>query len=448
VLRCSAALIALVAGVALAPPAAANPWLDLKVMNIAHQGGEDEAPSNTMYAYERAVGIGSDMLEVDIHSTADGHVVVMHDGRVDRTTQGTGSVYDMTLAEVQALDAAHDFVPGEGTKTGAPESAYVFRGVRTGAKPPPAGFGPDDFRIPTLAEVLLAYPNIPVNIEIKGAADSDVDSFLRNAELLAQDLNRLGRSAGVIVASFNDAALVRFHELAPDVGLAPATGAVAAFKLANVAPPEGTVAFQVPITFAGVGVTDAEFVQRAHAQGYAVHVWLSGQREAPDVYEQLLDWNVDGIMAAEPASLERVLCDRGVARPPTPGVTHCPAAAVNDCDARPVRVSRVGPGGRFRLRLARERPVGRCTGAVRVRGLLQRPVEARRRAVATARFTIRDGRAAGFARLRLTRRARRNLARRLGLSVRAIVQPAAGEVASRRFSLVAGPGGPGRRSPR
>ena len=60
------------------------------------------------------------------------------------------------------------------------------------------------------------------------------------------------------------------------------------------------MAFQVPITFGGVGVTDAEFVQRAHAQGYAVHVWLSGQREAPDVYEQLLDWNVDGVMAAEP----------------------------------------------------------------------------------------------------------------------------------------------------
>ena len=161
-------------------------------MNIAHQGGEDEAPSNTMYAYRRSLGLGSDMLEVDIHSTADGHVVVMHDGTVDRTTEGTGSVYDKTLAEVQALDAAYDFVPGEGTKTGAPESAYVFRGVRTGAKPPPAGFGPDDFRIPTLEEVLLAYPDIPINIEIKGTGDSDVDSFLHNAELLAAELKRIG----------------------------------------------------------------------------------------------------------------------------------------------------------------------------------------------------------------------------------------------------------------
>ena len=425
--------IALAALAAAAAPAAANPWLDLKVMNIAHQGGEDEAPSNTMYAYERALGVGSDMLEVDIHSTADGHVVVMHDGRVDRTTEGTGSVYEMTLAEVQALDAAYDFVPGEGTKTGAPESAYVFRGVRTGARPAPAGFGPDDFRIPTLDEVLLAYPDIPINIEIKGTGDSDVDSFLHNAELLAAELNRLGRSAGVIVASFNDAALVRFHELAPDVGLAPATGAVAAFKLANVPPPEGTVAFQVPITFGGVGVTDAEFVQRAHAQGYAVHVWLSGQREAPDVYEQLLDWNVDGVMAAEPTSLERVLCMRDVVRPVTPGVTHCPAAALIDCAVAPVRLSKASRRGVVRLRLRRESSNGRCDGRVSLHR--DRGANAGASALAGRRFSVPEGRRATSVRLRLARRTRRALAAGARIRVFALVRPNGGERAQKDFLL-------------
>lgn len=413
-----------------ATAAAANPWLERRVMNIAHQGGENEVPSNTMYAYRRALAVGSDMLEVDIHTTADAHVVVMHDGTVDRTTEGSGSVYEKTLVEVQALDAAYDFVPGEGTKPGEPESAYVFRGVRTGAKQPPAGFRADDFRIPTLEEVMRTHPDIPINIEIKGAADSDVDSFMRNAELLAAELKRIGRIDGVIVASFNDAALRHFHELAPEVGLAPATGAVAAWKAANVPLPEGTVAFQVPITFGGVSVTDAEFVQRAHAQGYAVHVWLSGQREAPDVYEQLLDWGVDGIMAAEPTALERVLCRRGTARPPTPGVTHCSTAATTDCVVEPARLSRAGPRGRVWLRVRREGRSGVCRGTAR---LLRRSGQGR--ALARRAFAIRDGRRSARVRLRLSPRGRRALARRKRTRVIAVVRPRGGQPASRRFWL-------------
>ena len=73
-----------------------------------------------MYAYERALYLGADMLEVDIHTTADGQVVVMHDSTVDRTTNGSGSVYDMTLAELRELDAAYDFVPGFGIRAGGP----------------------------------------------------------------------------------------------------------------------------------------------------------------------------------------------------------------------------------------------------------------------------------------------------------------------------------------
>ena len=409
-----------------------NPWLELRVMNIAHQGGENEAPSNTMYAYRRALAVGSDMLEVDIHTTADGHVVVLHDGTVDRTTEGTGSVYEKSLAEVQALDAAYEFVPGKGTEAGEPESAYVFRGVRTGAKAPPAGFRADDFRIPELEEILRTYPDIPINIEIKGAADSDVDSFMRNAELLAAELKRIGRVDGVIVASFNDAALRRFHELAPDVGLAPATGAVAAWKAANAPLPEGTVAFQVPITVGGVSVTDREFVQRAHAQGYAVHVWLSGQREAPDVYEQLLDWNVDGIMAAEPTSLERVLCRRGATRPATPGVTHCPAAVVSGgCAAKPARLSRAGRRGVVWLRVRRLGSGGTCRGAVRLR----RPGARTRALTPKRRFAIPDGRTGVRVRLRLSRRGRAVVARRARVPVVAVVRVKGARPATRRFML-------------
>ena len=115
---------------ALAAPAqAATDWTELRVLNIAHQGGEDEAPSNTMYAFERSLRIGADMLEVDIHTTSDGELVVIHDATVDRTTNGTGRVYDQTLAELKKLDAGHNMVPGEGTESGLPAESYPFRGA-------------------------------------------------------------------------------------------------------------------------------------------------------------------------------------------------------------------------------------------------------------------------------------------------------------------------------
>jgi glycerophosphoryl diester phosphodiesterase len=364
-------LISAIAALALAAPAGAqDPWTGQRVLNIAHQGGEDEAPSNTIYAYERAMRLGTDMLELDVHSTADGRLVVMHDAKVDRTTDGSGYVYDMTLAQVQELDAAYDFVPGVGTDDGLDPSSYPFRGVRSGERRPPPGYHKRDFRIPTLDEVLRTYPEVPINIEIKGRADGDNASFARNADLLAALLNRTGRNEGIIVASFNDPALDRFHAQAPQIGMAPAAADVAAFKFASTPLPEGMVAFQVPITFSGLQVTDADFVQRAHEHDYAVHVWLSNDVEDEATYNQLLDWNVDGIMAAWPGRLERVLCQREAPRPKHPkgwpGGPHCTPHSSIACDVRPVATDR--RGGRLRVTLVRRDDFsGRCAGRIEVR---------------------------------------------------------------------------------
>jgi glycerophosphoryl diester phosphodiesterase len=358
--------------VALALPATAiagpTDWTALRTLNIAHQGGEDEAPSNTMYALERAMRLGSDMLELDIHTSADGELVVIHDGTVDRTTNGSGSVYEMTLAEIQALDAGHNTVPGEGTEGGRPESDYPFRGVRIGEKAPPPGFRPRDFRIPTLGEVMAAYPDVPVNIEIKGAADSDVASFFRNADALAAFLNDLGRSEGIIVASFNDAALQRFHQAAPQIDLAPGTAAVATYKATGVQTQAGAKAFQIPIEFGGVTVTDEAFVDQIHADGYAAHIWTIN--DEPTMNE-LLDWGVDGIMSAEPMRLERVLCRRGTSRPAsTSGFAgrHCNKRVSIACDVEPTKVNR--KGGRARVVLRRHDDFdSRCAGRVVLKAL-------------------------------------------------------------------------------
>ena len=205
---------------------------------------------------------------------------------------------------------------------------------------------------------------MPINIEIKGAADQDVDSFLRNAEILANFLNKLGRTRGIIVASFNDAALTRFHQLAPEIDLAPAVAGVAAYKFGGVAPPEGTRAFQVPISFGGITVVDEAFIDRAHSDGYAVHVWTIND---PAEMRQLLEWGADGIMTAEPMRLEQVLCATDSPRPRHPRGTHCGHRRASiACDVRPVAARRAGRTLRVRLRRADDF-AGRCAGTVGVR---------------------------------------------------------------------------------
>ncbi|WP_404384972.1 glycerophosphodiester phosphodiesterase [Knoellia locipacati] len=319
---------ALTAGVGVAPTTSgaepANPWLEQRVLNMAHSGGEHEAPMNTMYAFQRAVALGSDMLELDVQSTADGQVVVIHDATVDETTDGTGRVVDMTLDEVKELDAAYWFVPGRSAVHGLDDTAYPLRGARHGSLKV-EGHKPKDFTVPTLREVLKAFPTTPINIEIKGTSDADTASFIRTGTLLADLLTKSGRT-DLIVGSFNDAALADFHARAPQVPMSAARNAMLGYFLAGVKPPAGTVAFQIPVTFAGIPVATRAFVQRAHADGYAVHVWFSGS--APDdaaTYDAMIDTCADGIMPAKPTLLESILDERGIERPGTPGVDPCEA---------------------------------------------------------------------------------------------------------------------------
>lgn len=149
------------------------------VLNIADQGG---VPENTPYAYREAVAAGADMLAVDVQATQDGRLVAMRDPTVDRTTDGTGYVSDLTLAQLRRLDTAGDRRPRR------------------------------DFRVPTVSEILRRFPRTPLRI---GIAGRDETQLVRTAELLAPVLN--GTRRELIVASSSPAALDRFHELAPAV---------------------------------------------------------------------------------------------------------------------------------------------------------------------------------------------------------------------------------------
>ena len=102
----------------------------------------------------------------------------------------TGPVADYTMAQLKKLDAAHWFVPLRGhPRRAVPPDDYVFRGVRTGEKKPPPAYGPDDFRPLELEELMDRYPDVPINIEIKGGADEDDAAYLHVAEVLADFLN-------------------------------------------------------------------------------------------------------------------------------------------------------------------------------------------------------------------------------------------------------------------
>ena len=309
-------VLALVATLApAASAAAANPWLERRPLNIAHQGGEIEAPSDTLYAFRTALDKGADVLEMDVHLTADNRVVVIHDETVDRTTNGTGSVEQMTLAQIKALDAAHWFVPGVGTTHDAGPAEYTLRGIATGEKPPPEGFTANDFTVPTLDEVLDTFPGVLTNIELKPT----VAMTGRLEQAVADLLAARGRTDDVIVVSFVDQSLELFKAIAPDVHTAMATGQAGAFWASSQGPLPGApnprhVALQVPIEFNGATVVTPDFIADAHANDLAVHVWTINDEAT---MRQLFEWGADGVMTDRPTLLERVIAR--MAKKPKPG---------------------------------------------------------------------------------------------------------------------------------
>jgi glycerophosphoryl diester phosphodiesterase len=308
------ALLSALALALLAPAAAhaQNPWLGERVLTIAHQGGEDEFPSNTLYAFKRSVKAGADMLELDVGVTKDGAVVVSHDTTLDRTTNGRGTIAARTLRQVRRLDAAYWFAKGDDAyRHDRPRKAYRFRGIATGDRKPPKGYRRKDFRVPTLTEVLRAFPRTPVNIEIKGRTPEEAPAeYVENAEALAVVLKGTARD-DLIVVSFQQPAVDRFHALVPRVAVAPGIDGAAAYLLGGGSPGDGVVALQLPITYTvgdqTLSVTNAANVARAHADGYAWHTWLSDDGESAATWRQLIDWCVDGVMTARPAAFERVL---------------------------------------------------------------------------------------------------------------------------------------------
>jgi glycerophosphoryl diester phosphodiesterase len=156
---------------------------------VAHRGAPAVAPENTMDAYRRAVEMGADAIELDVHLTSDGKLVVIHDETLERTTDLTGSIASMTLKQIRAADAGFRFAAQDGT--------FPFRGK--------------GLSVPTLAEVLNWLPDgigLVVEVKARSAAAPTVEA-LRGS--------RVREAKAVTLISFEEVAIEEAHTLDPEI---------------------------------------------------------------------------------------------------------------------------------------------------------------------------------------------------------------------------------------
>jgi glycerophosphoryl diester phosphodiesterase len=240
------------------------------------------APENTIEAFRLAVEAGAGGLELDVHMTRDGHIVVIHDATVDRTTSGSGAVSEMTLHELRKLDAGHNFRPD-----GGPTRPYRGRSVR----------------VPTLGEVLEEFPDVAVNIDIKVGTpgiEETVFGVLREANALRR----------AIVVSTPHATVKRFRKVSGGhVSTGGSKWEIGLFYVLSRLRLERLVrpaydALQVPLRHRGILVVTPRFVRAAHARGVRVDAWTINQA---DEMRRLLDLGVDVIMTDRPGTLAEVL---------------------------------------------------------------------------------------------------------------------------------------------
>ena len=261
-------------------PGAMRPYLSHEhPIRFAHRGSRVLWPENTMVAFQGAVDLGYRYLETDLHVSADGVVVVFHDDRLDRLTDGTGMVWEHDWAHLSRLDAAHHFDPAGG---------HPLRG---------AGIG-----IPRLADVFAAFPGIMVNLDLKH----------RGIErAVAGGVDRLGAGERVMVGSFHDARIRRFRQItggrvATSAGPREVARALADARM-GAAPGGAADAYQVPVGMGPLPVAGRRFVEAAHRAGKQVHVWTV---DDPVEMHRLLDLGVDGIVTDRPDVLNVVIEER------------------------------------------------------------------------------------------------------------------------------------------
>jgi glycerophosphoryl diester phosphodiesterase len=207
---------------------------------IGHRGAAAYAPENTLEGFRRALSLGAEALEFDIRRSADGEAMVFHDATLDRTTDLSGPVAARTREELARADAGYRFLDDDGR--------HAFRGM--------------GLRIPTLLEVIAAFPEVPLLIEIKEAAVQDA------VARILRDQHATGRA---VVAGADAAALAAFRVPPFLRGAAQADIARVYFGFGAADP--ACRCYAVPARYYGLTIPTRRFVRKAHAASSTVHVW-------------------------------------------------------------------------------------------------------------------------------------------------------------------------------
>ena len=247
---------------------------------IAHRGGPGLGPENTMETFRRSLAAGADTLDMDIRVTRDNQLIIMHDATVDRTTDGTGTVRGMDLRDIKKLNAGPRRPPG-----GRDSSVRDLK-----------------ITVPTVAEVLEAFPETPLVMEIK-------DEKPGTGKILCGLLARYRKTDSVLVASMHSAMLSEFRRVCPQVATSAGPRTVLAFYLLNKMGltslfTAGTAAFQVPIAVRDRRIATPEFVSAAHRRNIKVEVWTVNDAST---MQRLIDAGVDGIFTDFPDRLKSVV---------------------------------------------------------------------------------------------------------------------------------------------
>ena len=253
------------------------------VVVLAHRGWRGLYPENTMLAFNKAAELPIDGLEIDIHQTADGVLVVCHDDTVDRTTDGSGHIQNHTLAELQQLDAGYRFTPDGG-------QTFPYRG--------------QGITIPTLAEVFEAFSNLWINIDMK----QETPSLVRPFTNLIRQHNVAER---LCVGSFSNKTVADFRRACPEVTRVASHAEVVRWFVLNKLHLErfywgrGQVV-QIPEIDpdTNLRLVTPRSVRSAQRNNMAVHVWTVN--ETADM-QRLIDMGVDGLISDFPDRALRLL---------------------------------------------------------------------------------------------------------------------------------------------
>jgi glycerophosphoryl diester phosphodiesterase len=250
-----------------------HPLLGSRFLNIAHRGGGLLAPEESMEAYEKALEVGADMLEMDIHATSDGVLVLHHDPTVKRITGAAGTISQMTFAELRALDAGYTFTLDSG-------ATYPYRGKGV--------------VVATFREVLEAFPTAIFSAEIKQSDPPIVDEVLN---ILAET----GMEERVILVSFDDSVVKDIRRKNPRVVTGASMGEMVSF---------GTLAqkdfagYKPPCPVWQLSGIEPDLLAFADGLGMKVQIWTIND---PAEMRAWMDMGVSGVMTDDPARLEGVI---------------------------------------------------------------------------------------------------------------------------------------------